>query len=142
MKKISNVIEFVKARKEAKGDEGFSLIELVVAVGILAILSVTGVVAYSQITKNSRETAVKNAASEVYTAAVAYQADGNPKTDPAKVGEEYTASSDGITVTSAVAGENITVTATHTESNFQVVRNANGVAEGTAPVTAPAPAGS
>ena len=83
MNKISNVIEFVKARKEAKGDEGFSLIELVVAVGILAILSVTGVVAYSQITKNSRKTATDSAAAEVFTAAVAYENDNDPATTAA-----------------------------------------------------------
>lgn len=123
MNKISNVIEFVKARKEAKGDEGFSLIELVVAVGILAILSVTGVVAYSQITQNARETAVKSAASEVYTAAVAYESDGIPNSGSGQVTnaqtavDDYNASSDGITITLTGSGESLAITATDQNEN-------------------------
>ena len=101
MNKISNVIEFVKARKEAKGDEGFSLIELVVAVGILAILSVTGVVAYSQITTNARQTAVDSAVAEVFTAAVAYENDNDPTGTTAKT---------AVDDWNAAAGENAQIT--------------------------------
>lgn len=120
MNKISNVIEFVKARKEAKGDEGFSLIELVVAVGILAILSVTGVVAYSQITKNARETATTSAAAEVFTAAVAYENDNDTATTAKTAMDEWNGAAGAtsqlkITASSVdKATGALTVTATHT----------------------------
>ena len=114
MNKISNVIEFVKARKEAKGDEGFSLIELVVAVGILAILSVTGVVAYSQLTTNARQTAVDSAVAEVFTAAVAYENDNDPTGTTAETAaSEWNAAAGtgegGLKVTAEVEGGVLTV---------------------------------
>ena len=71
---MDNYIKKLKTIKE--NQDGFSLIELVVAVGILAILSVVGVVAYSKITENARQTAVEAAAAEVYKGAVAYDANG------------------------------------------------------------------
>lgn len=77
--------------KNKRNDDGFSLIELVVAVGILAILSVVGVVAYNGLTKNARKAAVQSAASEVLTGAVAYDTDGS-KT-PADAGAEWNSTS-------------------------------------------------
>lgn len=89
--------EFKKARE--LNEDGFSLIELVVAVGILAILSVVGVIAYSGITDNARTQAVNAAAAEVYTAAVAYDSDGDTTTNPLTVGTDWSATTDGnITV--------------------------------------------
>lgn len=67
----------VKSYLKEVNDDGFSLIELVVAVGILAILSVVGVVAYSKITENARVAAVNAAAAEVYKGAVAYDSNGD-----------------------------------------------------------------
>lgn len=72
---MNNYIKKLKTIKE--NQEGFSLIELVVAVGILAILSVVGVVAYSKITENARQTTVEAAAAEVLTGAIAYDSNGD-----------------------------------------------------------------
>lgn len=60
-------------------EDGFSLLELVVAVGILLILSVGGLVSWGPITKRARQAAVNSAASEVLTGAMAYEHDSSPK---------------------------------------------------------------
>lgn len=67
---------FESLRNVKDNQGGFSLIELVVAVGILAILSVVGLVSYAGLTENARKTAVEAAAAEVYKGAVAYDGDG------------------------------------------------------------------
>ena len=104
--------EFKKARE--LNEDGFSLIELVVAVGILAVLSVVGLIAYSGITENAREQAVNAAASEVYTAVVAYES-GDAGKDRETVINEYKASSEKIVVedTTEEGGE-LEITATGT----------------------------
>lgn len=117
MNKLSNITEFIKKSNKATNEEGFSLIELVVAVGILAILSVTGVVAYSSITDQSRRTATDSAASEVYRAAVAAEADGDTNTTPKKVVDAYNATKG--------AGSNIHVSFipanTSTKKSFAII---------------------
>lgn len=70
---MKNIIEkFVKREDES----GFSLLELVVAIGIILILTVGGLIGYSAITKNAKVAAVESAASAVMTAAMAYDANG------------------------------------------------------------------
>ena len=73
MKRLKGYVE--KYLKEVDED-GFSLLELVVAVGILLVLTVGGLLAYSGLTKNARVAAVQAAAAEVYTGAVAYDSNG------------------------------------------------------------------
>ena len=76
----------------AENADGFSLLELVVAVGILLVLTVGGLLAYSGITDNARNAAVQSAASEVYTSASAYEADNLSSTVASDAGDEWTAS--------------------------------------------------
>ena len=106
-----------KLRKRELNIDGFSLIELVVAVGILAILSVVGVVAYSNITENARKTAVQAAAAEVYTGAVAYDANSNDPNDYKKAADEWNASSkkgNGSITVSATKPNGVDICATAT----------------------------
>lgn len=63
-----------KTYRNLKGEQGFSLIELVIAVGILAILAVVGVVAYGKLTNQARQTAVDTAAATVLKGALANKA--------------------------------------------------------------------
>lgn len=71
-----NIKRYFKRYNQDVSDSGFSLLELVVAVGILLVLTVGGLLAYNGITRNARVAAVQSAASEVYTGAVAYDSNG------------------------------------------------------------------
>lgn len=95
MKKIEMLKNKIKSLREEAGQDGFSLLELVVAVGILLVLTVGGLLAYNGITDNARQAAVDSAASEIYTAASAAEADNDPDTDAYKVGDEWEASQKG-----------------------------------------------
>jgi len=51
--------------KENLNEKGFSLIELVIAIGIILVLSVGGLIGYSAISKNAKQAAVESAAATV-----------------------------------------------------------------------------
>jgi len=102
---IKQFLKKVEQRRTTLNDDGFSLLELVVAVGILLVLTVGGLLAYSGITDNARNAAVSSAASEVYTAAASYEADNQADTVASDAGSEWTASADadgGLTARSGV----------------------------------------
>ena len=82
-----NFIDYInkyKCCKKGNLQEGFSLLELVVAVGILLVLSVGGLLAYNGITQRVKQVAVNNAAKTVYTKAVSNKA--MPVVAPSNVG--------------------------------------------------------
>lgn len=67
MKKVFNVKEMFK-KLNKKNDNGFSLLELVVSIGILLVLTVGGLIGYSAISDNAKQAAVERAASDVVKA--------------------------------------------------------------------------
>jgi type II secretory pathway pseudopilin PulG len=82
-----------------KNQEGFSLLEMVVAMGILIVLVIGGILFYRGINQNSKEAAVQQAAKSVYTGAVANQSDNDGSTTPSSAAKEYNESQkDTITV--------------------------------------------
>lgn len=73
--------DYLKKLKEYKNQQGFSLLELVVAVGVILVLTVGGLLAYNGITDNARQSSVQRAADEVYGNAMARYTgavEGNP----------------------------------------------------------------
>lgn len=70
-------IKLLKGRM--RSDSGFTLMEIVVAVGILLVLTGGGLSASGAIIKTARQAAVNSAASEVLTGAMAYEIDTTPK---------------------------------------------------------------
>lgn len=89
-------------------DNGFSLLEVVVAVSIMLILAVVGTLGYQGYQDNARDAAVETAAQQVYTAGQAEQ--HMPGTsDLDKVASDYTASADGITTTISEGEKDICV---------------------------------
>jgi type II secretory pathway pseudopilin PulG len=77
---------------------GFSMLEAVVVVGVLLALAVGGFLSYGQITENAKIAKVKSTASEVYTAVMVNQIDGDPNTSSAEVIDRFNASSKKIRV--------------------------------------------
>lgn len=69
--------------KEVNSDDGFSLLELVIAVGILLVLAIGGLLAYNGMIYRARVAAVQSAADEVYKGAVAYESNGETYTQAA-----------------------------------------------------------
>lgn len=71
------MIDYIKnfIKKHNNKDCGFSLLELVVSVGILLVLTVGGLLAYNGIIGNARQAAVNNAADTVYNRAMIYETD-------------------------------------------------------------------
>lgn len=72
--------------------EGFTLLEIVIAVGLLFILSSVGAIAVRTFDDNAKQAAVNRAAREVYDVARAKLEDNNSKTDPADAATEYNSS--------------------------------------------------
>lgn len=72
-----------------KSERGFSLLEMVVAMGILIVLTVGGVLAYNGINQNAKEGATLAAAKSVHTAALAYDVDNDAATAYTDAADEY-----------------------------------------------------
>jgi len=68
MRSIHNYVQAVKARREENGDEGFSLIELIVVVVILGILAAVAIPIFLNIQDQAKQSAAEavagNAASQ------------------------------------------------------------------------------
>lgn len=114
-------------------EDGFSLLELVVAVGILLVLTVGGLLAYNGITKNARVAAVESAASEVLTGAVANQLDNKNNTNAVDAETEWNATSKKdksgkaqIVVKVDETPTCLKVTATHVKSEQSIRQSGTG----------------
>lgn len=79
-----------------KGEGGFSLLELVVGVGVVLVLTVGGVLGYNGITDQARQAAVEKAAAENYTHAYGKKVKGE---DPKEVEVEYNATAEDVSIT-------------------------------------------
>lgn len=75
--------------KKRFNDNGFTLIELVVAVGIVVILSVSGMVAYSSFIYENRLSAMELTATAVMNNGLSYVADYDDNTDIEMAVEEF-----------------------------------------------------
>lgn len=67
----------VKTTKRDINDDGFSILDLVVAVSVLLILSLGGIMAYNSIQERARVAKAENVAEEVYNAAEGYSLDND-----------------------------------------------------------------
>lgn len=125
-------------KQSRKGESGFSLLELVIAVGIILVLTVGGYASYAGITNNARNAAVQSAATEVLRGAAAYEADNDLRSEPKDAETQWNETSqkiDGsgeafIDVGLEVLEDCLKVTATHIRGNEAIRQNGPGCVGG------------
>ena len=127
---------FIKNKRVQKtlstrpGEEGFSLIELVVVIAVLAVLSAVAIPAFNGVQANARASAVKNGLVNGIKECVILQSD-NKGITPFSVVQSWPGNYSGYTVTTTTGQTNncynAYATAANTgESNFSILYNANG----------------
>jgi surface protein len=89
---------FMFLKKRSNLQNGFSMLEAVVVVGVLLALAVGGFLSYGQITESAKIAKVKSIASEVYTAVMVAQVDGDSSTKAKDIVDQYNESQNKIRV--------------------------------------------
>lgn len=87
--KISRKKRRIKLGQELNSTSGFSLVELVVAVGVLAILAVLGVIFFRGLNDNARQSTVDNAVATVFKSVLTKSAAAGKYGNPLEADTEW-----------------------------------------------------
>ncbi len=122
--------------KKMKGQEGFTLIELMIVVAIIGILAAVAIPQYQNFTKKSKASEAKVILDGIITGEAAYQAEHDSFTqglvanlgDPAAGAHyyDYTITTANTTLVTATASPNGTGTAAGLTSNWAITYNKDG----------------
>ena len=115
-----------------KKNGGFTLVELIIVIAILAILSTGAIAGYSRYIENANNTAVKAELSDIYTAAVLANAKTGAVT--VTVGEEATQTGKVLKVVVTNAGDDFK---SNFEASIKVISGANNNGTYTATIKLP-----
>jgi len=123
-----------KALSTKPGEEGFSLIELVVVIAVLAILSAVAIPAFNGVQANARASAAKNGLVNIIKECIVLGTDSDNTNDTFASSQTANGTFNGYTLTHTgnaptTIGSCYEATATPdnaTESTFTIQLNANG----------------
>ena len=139
---LSNYLKSQKVQKvltTRPGEEGFSLIELVVVIAVLAILSAVAIPSFTNVQANARASAVQNGLVNGIKECFVLQAENQPQTHTAARSFASTTAYRGFTLgrMSGTNGGDTCFAATATadvpanDSDFTIYIDSNGVAQKT-----------
>lgn len=113
-------------------DSGLSLLEIVIAVAVIAIFAVVGILAFQNFTDNARQQAVERTANDVFTLAMASEEmPGSSSSESGGIGtlaeieQQHNDSTEDITVTIEKDGRDLTVTASGWDGRYTATRSTN-----------------
>ena len=106
---IKNYIDAANRRREEEGEEGFSLIELIIVVVILGILVAIAVPIFVNIQESAQKNAVAAAAANGATAVATTLANNSTTPNPSVADAAASAGTSGKIKVTGVAGKNTTV---------------------------------
>ena len=120
-----------KSRKGQQNEEGFSLLELVMALGITMVFIAVGIVTYTSILQNFREDTVAVIAQGVLSEATEKKMNFEPSDVPEDAETEFMKdrSDTSISVTVTDSEDCLTVTATHDLGNTSTATKGDCIAE-------------
>lgn len=93
---------------QRRNEQGLSLLEIVIAVAIIAIFAALGILAFQKLTDNARQTAVEAAAMQLYTAGHVEKVFKEDDLDAMTA--SWSARSEGLTATAVDAGSDFCIT--------------------------------
>lgn len=113
-------------------ENGLSLLEIVIAVAVIAIFAVIGFLAFQNFTDNARQQAVERTANDVFTLAMASEEmPGSSSSNSGGIGtlaeieQQHNDSTEYITVTIEKDGKDLTVTASGWDGRYTATRSTN-----------------
>lgn len=125
---IKNYMEAANRRREEQGEEGFSLIELIIVVVILGILVAIAIPIFSNLQATAQQNAVDAAAADAAVAVAAALADDDAATTPLTAVAPYSGGDITVADASGAAAAAITATSFGTIDNVCIVASGYGTA--------------
>ena len=134
---LENYLKSIKVQKVLNtkpGEEGFSLIELVVVIAVLAILSAVAIPAFNGVQANARASAAKNGLVNIVKECIVLATDTDTTNDTFASSTTASGTFNGYTITNTAGTPNAvgscySATATPAnaaESTFTILLNADG----------------
>lgn len=121
--------DLLKRKGRSFNEDGFSILDLIVAVGVILVLTSSTIGVYNVVNSNAKNTAVTRAANQVLKAAMVFQSDGLEYTTPQGAVDQWESSKGSSKVTVELVPDEdgeIAIKASYGEgSGISIIRSVN-----------------